>query len=128
MPARAKISPAPLVAKARGHKLSLSWGSSGPRAPLRAANALVYGESVGQAHELADCGCVARSHARAENGKQTRCEWLIPTARCKRLDQDAVVLSPSARPQRAKEFLHWLRIDRAAIQTIRAAGYALSKR
>ena len=102
-------------------------------APLRAANKLVYGESVGQAQQFAgsghaDCGFVGLSQVLDENGKPRGAVWLIPTARYKRLDQDAVVLSKSAKPQLAKEFLHWLRTDSAAIQIIKAAGYALSER
>lgn len=102
-------------------------------APLRAANKLVYGESVGQALQFAssghaDCGFVALSQVLEENGKPRGSLWVIPAARYKRLDQDAVVLSKSARPELAKKFLHWLRTDSAAIQTISAAGYALSKR
>ncbi|HET8936610.1 MAG TPA: substrate-binding domain-containing protein [Polyangiales bacterium] len=114
MQASVEILAARRVAKARRHELLPSWGSSGACAPLRAANALAYGERVARALELAcgghaDRGFVARSHVRDENGSQTRSERLIPAARCKRLDQDAGVLSQSARPQLAKEFLHWLR-------------------
>jgi hypothetical protein len=45
----------------------------------------------------------------------------------KRLDQEAVVLSKSAKPQLTQQFLHWLRTDSAAIETTSAAGYALPR-
>jgi hypothetical protein len=93
-------------------------------APLRAADALVYGERVGQALPLVraatpECGFVALSHVLDRGGKPTGSMWLMPAARCVRADDKHPL---------AQHFPGWLRTHSAATQTIRAAGNALSKR
>ena len=102
-------------------------------APLRAANKLVYGESVGQAHQFAssghaDCGFVALSQVLDNGGKPTGSMWSIPEAQHAPLNQDAIVISKSEKQTLAKKFLDFLRKDAAAVQIIRAAGYAIPKR
>lgn len=102
-------------------------------APLRAANKLVYGESVGQAHQFvssghADCGFVALSQVLDSGGKPTGSMWSIPEAHYASLNQDAIVISKSAKQTLAAKFLDFLRTNAAAIQIIRTAGYALPKR
>lgn len=98
--------------------------------PLKDANKLVYGQSVGQTHQFAtsghaDCAFVALSQATGEDGKVTGSLWLIPETLYTQLDQDAVILGASPKQQLAGQFLDWLRSDPTATGRIRAAGYAL---
>jgi len=99
---------------------------------LKAANKLVYGQSVGQTHQFAttghsDCAFVALSQVTSTEGKISGSVWLIPQTLYSRLDQDAVILRASAKQALAQQFLTWLRTDPGAAQIIRSAGYALPK-
>jgi len=101
-------------------------------APLRAANKLVYGESIAQAQQFvssghAQLGFVALSQITDEQGQLMGSHWLVPEALYKRLDQDAVVLSASTKQALAQQFLKWLRTDAKAVALVRASGYALPK-
>jgi molybdate transport system substrate-binding protein len=100
--------------------------------PLRAANKIVVGESVGQAHQFAvsghaDCAFVALSQVIDPAGKVPGSSWQVPATLYTRIDQDAVVLAASQKTKVAQEFLTWLRTDRAALETIRSSGYVTSK-
>jgi molybdate transport system substrate-binding protein len=102
-------------------------------APLRAANKIVLGESVSQAHQFtssghADVGFVALSQVIDEQGKISGSSWTVPENLYTRLDQDAVALTGSQKPQLAALFLKWLRSDAAALELIRKSGYSTPKR
>ncbi|MET0385366.1 MAG: molybdate ABC transporter substrate-binding protein [Polyangiales bacterium] len=101
-------------------------------APLRAANKVVVGESVAQAHQFAvsghaDCAFVALSQVLGAGGKITGSSWLVPDALYTKIDQDAVALKSSTKPALAQQFLTWLRTDSAALTLIRDSGYATAK-
>lgn len=101
-------------------------------APLRAANKVVVGESVGQAHQFAvsghaDCAFIALSQVIDSTGKVPGSSWQIPPALYTRIDQDAVVLKSSQKIKVAEEFLKWLRTDREALATISSSGYSTPK-
>lgn len=100
--------------------------------PLRAANKLVYGESVAQAQQFAttghaQVGFVALAQVTDEHGKTNGSLWVVPENLYKRLDQDAVVLRASSKQALARQFLTWLRSDKKAVETIRGSGYTLPK-
>jgi len=100
--------------------------------PLKAANKLVYGESVAQAQQFAtsghaECAFVALAQVTDASGKTNGSLWLVPDALYKRLDQDAVALSASTKQAQARQFLSWLRSDPTALHTIRSSGYALAR-
>lgn len=99
---------------------------------LRAAQKIVVGESVGQAHQFAvsghaDCAFIALSQVIDATGKVPGSSWQIPETLYTRIDQDAVVLKSSTKGKVAQEFLTWLRTDRAALETLRSSGYAVPK-
>jgi len=98
-------------------------------APLRAANKIVVGESVGQAYQFAvsghaQCAFVALSQVIDASGKVPGSSWQVPESLYTRIDQDAVILQASTKPKLAQLFLTWLRTDRAALETLRSSGYA----
>jgi molybdate transport system substrate-binding protein len=98
-------------------------------APLRAANKIVLGESVGQAHQFAvsghaECAFIALAQVIDAEGKVPGSSWNIPESMYSRIDQDAVVLQASQKQTIARAFLTWLRSDRTALDTIRSSGYA----
>lgn len=98
--------------------------------PLKAANKLVYGESIGQAQQFvtsghAELGFVAYSQIVDASGKLTGSHWLVPESLYKRLDQDAVVLTGSTKQPLAQQFLKWLRTDPNALELLRASGYGV---
>jgi molybdate transport system substrate-binding protein len=100
--------------------------------PLKAANKLVFGESIAQAQQFvisghAELGFVSLSQVTDEAGKISGSHWLVPEALYKRLDQDAVVLSGSSKQALAQQFVAWLRKDAKALAVIRASGYTLPK-
>lgn len=106
-------------------------------APLKAADKLVYGQSVGQAHQFAtsghaDCAFVARSQVIAADGsgrlEGKGSQWLVPQSLYAPLEQAAAIMRASPRQRLAKQFLDWLREDPEALQIIRASGYALPRR
>lgn len=101
-------------------------------APLKAANKVVVGESVGQAHQFAstghaDCAFVALSQVQDASGKIPGSSWLVPEKQYTRLDQDAVALKNAPKPKLAELFLKWLRTDPAALELIRKSGYSTPK-
>jgi len=100
--------------------------------PLKAAEKLVYGESIAQAQQFvlsghAQIGFVALSQVTDDKGKTTGSVWLVPDTLYKRIAQDAVVLRASTKQALAQRFLTWLRSDPAAVELVRASGYALPR-
>lgn len=102
-------------------------------APLRAANKIVLGESVGQAHQFAvsghaDCAFIALAQVIGVGGKLPGSSWQVPESMYSRIDQDAVLLRASQKQDVARAFLAWLRSDRVALETIQSSGYATATR
>ena len=101
-------------------------------APLRAANKLTIGESIGQTLSVRchvatrTAAFVALSQVIAEDGTIPGSSWIIPPTLYGKLDQDAVVLKASTKQKVAQLFLNWLHTDPAALKVIRAAGYLVA--
>ena len=125
---------AALLREGRGLRLAVAKSSVAPygRASAEALQSLgvweawrarlVYGQSVGQAYQLAHSGAVDLALvARAQTVVSGEAAWEVPAELHAPIDQDAVLLSDAPA---ARAFAKFLRSDVAG-GLIRAAGYEL---
>lgn len=92
---------------------------------LNAKGKIVLGTSVAHAFQFAasgaaDCAFVAHAQVIETAGGS---HWLVPESAYPALNQEAVLLKRAMHKRGARAFVQWLKTDREALETVRAAGY-----